>query len=188
MIGRRELPEINASSMADIAFLLLIFFLVTTTIDIDKGILVRLPEWQETPPPITPRNKHNILMIHINRFNQLLINDDETDLDQLQNITTSFIDNNREGQCSYCNGKRDKSKSDHPIKAIISLQSDRATSYNTYIDVYDRIRAAYSQLREDVSQEIYDMSYIELNSVQKKTIKTKYPIVISESEPKKSYP
>ena len=107
--------EINASSMADIAFLLLIFFLVTTTIDADKGILHKLPAW--IPPEEQPDvniNDRNVLEILVNFQDQLLVEDDYVDVDQLRQITIDFISNNG----------RDPKYSDSPDEAVVSIKSD----------------------------------------------------------------
>ena len=125
--SRRGLPEINAGSMADIAFLLLIFFLVTTTMDQDTGIARKLPpmpeeEMQEDDSQIHARNIYTVL---INSYNQLLVEGELMDISQLKDGAKRFINNNG----------TDPNSSDNPEKAIISLQNDRGTEYITYIRV-----------------------------------------------------
>ena len=136
----RALPEINAGSMADIAFLLLIFFLVTTTMDQDTGIARKLPpiaeEEQETPPEIKAKN---IYVVLINSNNQLLVEGEWTEISQLKDGAKKFIDNNGV----------DPASSDNPQKAIISLQNDRGTEYMTYIRVQNELAAAYNELRNE---------------------------------------
>jgi len=85
--------EINAGSMADIAFLLLIFFLVTTTIDVDKGVLVKLPPWSDEEPDITKLNKRNVFSVLVNAQNQLLVRGEPTNVADLKDRTKEFIAN-----------------------------------------------------------------------------------------------
>ena len=92
---KRSTPEINAGSMADIAFLLLIFFLVTTTMDVDKGLMVKLAPWTDEPPPEDNKIKEkNIFVVLVNSNDQLLVEDDYLSIDQLREASKDFIDNN----------------------------------------------------------------------------------------------
>ena len=141
--SRRGLPEINAGSMADIAFLLLIFFLVTTTMDQDTGIARKLPpmpeeELQEDDSQIHAKN---IYVVLINAKNQLLVEGELMDISQLKDGAMKFINNNG----------IDPNSSENPEKAIISLQNDRGTEYMTYIRVQNELAAAYSDLRNNAS-------------------------------------
>jgi biopolymer transport protein ExbD len=170
-MAKRSAPEVNAGSMADIAFLLLIFFLVTTTIPKDKGLLRSLPpiDDTETEPPIIKQK--NLFTVLINRHNQLLVEDEEMKLEDLRQATIDFLDNgggtNSAGErCDYCNGKRlnteqhgDKASSDHPDKAIISMKHDRETSYEQYMDVQNELVAAYNFLREREAARLYKKYY-----------------------------
>ena len=189
---KRDTPEINASSMADIAFLLLIFFLVTTTIDTDKGMLVRLPQWVEPEdlPPPDEANKRNVLEILVNQYDQLLVNKELTTIENLKSTTKAFILNNGDGSCDYCiSGLRDPSKSDNPKKAIVSLKNDRATSYDMYISVYNELKAAYNELRDDQAQKLYGKPFEDLFDLPrskeepKDKVKEMFPMRISEAEP-----
>ena len=96
MAKRGAPPEVNAGSMADIAFLLLIFFLVTTTIGVDQGINRLLPRYEENPP-VPPINERNILRVLVNKDNQLLVNDKPTEIEQLRQVAIDFLENNGEG-------------------------------------------------------------------------------------------
>ena len=172
---RRRLPEINAGSMADIAFLLLIFFLVTTTMDQDTGIARKLPpmpeEEQEKPPEIKSKN---IYVVLINSKNELLVEGEWTEISQLKSGAKEFINNNG----------ADPASSDSPEKAIISLQNDRGTEYVTYIRVQNELAAAYNELRNDAALSKFGEQFNNLNKTQQKEIKKMYPQKISEAEPK----
>ncbi|MCF6223838.1 MAG: biopolymer transporter ExbD [Flavobacteriaceae bacterium] len=206
-MSRRDLPEINAGSMADIAFLLLIFFLVTTTMDVDTGISRKLPEKQPEDMPDPPKLKEkNVFVVTVNRNNQLLVEDEFMTIDKIREEAVKFIDNGgglgnpiddaEPAECDWCEGAKDPASSDHPNKAVISLESDRGTSYGTYIAVQNELVGAYTELRNRLSQKLYGVSYTKMlkdikNSPSKKlkeritNIKRKYPQIISEAEPKK---
>ncbi len=172
---RRGLPQINAGSMADIAFLLLIFFLVTTTMDQDTGIARKLPpmpeEEQEKPPEIKAKN---IYVVLINSNNQLLVEGEWKEISQLKDGAKKFINNNG----------IDPKSSDNPQKAIISLQNDRGTNYMTYIRVQNELAAAYNELRNEAALDQFGEQYTNLNKSQQKEIRKIYPQKISEAEPK----
>ena len=174
--SRRGLPEINAGSMADIAFLLLIFFLVTTTMDVDTGIARKLPPMPEDPIENEDSQIHakNIYVVLINANNQLLVEGELMDISQLRDGAKEFIDNNG----------RNPNSSENPEKAIISLQNDRGTEYMTYIRVQNELAAAYNELRNNAAVADFGESYANLNKTQKKMIRKMYPQKISEAEPK----
>ena len=172
----RGVPEINAGSMADIAFLLLIFFLVTTTMDIDTGIARKLPPMPDPNQEIdnSQLNKRTIFIVLVNQFDQLLVNENPLDISQLKDAAKVFIDNNG----------RDPSLSDSPDKAIVSLQNDRGTSYEMYIQIQNELTSAYRELRDDLSIKTYGTTYENLNNEQRKKVRKTYPQKISEAEPK----
>ena len=148
-MARRKAPEVNAGSMADIAFLLLIFFLVTTTIETDSGLNRKLPPMEDVvDPPII--KERNIFTVVVNKFNQLLVEEKPLELTELRNEAVKFLDNGGgkgEEACSYCLGDRNPNSSDNPDKAVISLKNDRETDYKVYIAVQNELVAAYNVLR-----------------------------------------
>ncbi|MEK9997478.1 MAG: ExbD/TolR family protein [Schleiferiaceae bacterium] len=186
--NKRAIPEINAGSMADIAFLLLIFYLVTTTMDTDKGINRKLPpiedELVQDPPPIKERNIFTVL---VNSNDQLLVEDEYLEINELRAKAMEFIDNNGDGSCEYCKGYGVSSSSDNPVKAVISLQNDRGTSYGMYVKVQNELVAAYEDLRERYAEEEYGRSYRGMDPEEDeeiiKEIKNAYQQKISEAEP-----
>ena len=209
-MARRENSEINAGSMADIAFLLLIFFLVTTTMDVDSGISRKLSEKPplDYKPPIIKMK--NILEININRNDQLLVEDEVMQLEDIKQTTIDFLDNGGGigktvddvigSPCDYCNGKKSENSSDHPNKAIISVQSDRGTSYGMYITVQNELLSAYTELRNiyaktQITGKYAGRTYEELLLLDAKDndalkavineIKDAYPQIISDAEPTK---
>lgn len=171
---RKSAPQVNAGSMADIAFLLLIFFLVTTTIDADKGITVKLPPWSNEPPDPTRLAERNVFSVLVNANDQLLVRDEPADINQLRERAKEFISNPQ--------GRSDLAAS--PTKAIISLKNDRGTTYKAYLNVYNELKAAYDELWTDESQKMYGIPYSDaLTTDQKNAIKKKIPFVLSEAEP-----
>tara|TARA_B100000035_G_scaffold310496_1_gene318394 strand:- start:928 stop:1512 length:585 start_codon:yes stop_codon:yes gene_type:complete len=186
--NKRAIPEINAGSMADIAFLLLIFYLVTTTMDTDKGINRKLPpiedELVQDPPPIKERNIFTVL---VNSNDQLLVEDEYLEISELRAKAMEFIDNNGDGSCEYCKGYGVSSSSDNPVKAVISLQNDRGTSYGMYVKVQNELVAAYEDLRERYAEDEYGRSYRGMDPEEDKEIikeiKNAYQQKISEAEP-----
>ena len=169
----RMSPEVNAGSMADIAFLLLIFFLVTTTIDVDKGVLIKLPPWSDEPPPEMKLNSRNVYSVLVNANDDLLVRGEPKELKTLREDTKTFIMNPR---------KMDNMAED-PKKAIISLKNDRGTSYAIYLEVYNELKAAYNELREEEAQRQHGKSFEFLTKDERKAIRSKIPLVISEAEP-----
>ena len=190
-MAKRSVPEINAGSMADIAFLLLIFFLVTTTMDVDKGINRKLPPYDENPPEqdIIIKQK-NLFTVLLNSNDQLLVEDEYMDISGLREEAKKFLNNNGDGSCSYCDGGyRSPASSDNPDKAVISLQNDRGTSYVMYIKVQNELAAALNELRNELSNRMYGVDFATLiankEATKVKEIKKMYPQKISEAEPLK---
>ncbi|MDP2159756.1 MAG: biopolymer transporter ExbD [Flavobacterium sp.] len=199
-MAKRSAPEVNAGSMADIAFLLLIFFLVTTTIETDQGINRKLPpiEDQQDPPEIKMKNIFTVL---VNKNDQLLVEYKVMELSELREAAIAFLDNGGDGSCAYCKGAKDPASSDNPDKAIISLQNDAETSYKAYISVQNELVAAYYFLRDRECKAKYGKTFRELETMFEdpktsestrnkiepliKDIQTMFPQKLSEAEPKK---
>ena len=206
-MAKREAPEINAGSMADIAFLLLIFFLVTTTMNSDTGISRKLPEKQpaDIKPPVL--KEKNVFVVMLNRNGEILVEGEKyMKVDEIKDEAIKFLDNGGglgkdKNTCDYCKGAKSESSSDHPNKAVISLGSARGTNYGKYIAVQNELVAAYNELRNRVSTDKYGISFDDLkeaadnseNSKSKteslkekiKKVKEMYPMIISEQEPLK---
>lgn len=173
--NEREEPEIGGAGMADIAFLLLIFFLLVTTIDVDTGIGLQLPpapEEDQEPPPIKERNLLNIL---VNAQGQVLLDEEPTPVDQVKQQVKDFITNNGE----------DPELSESPDKAIVSIKTDRATPYNVYIDMLDEVMGAYNEIRNQAARSQFGVSYEQLEdeSEEQQKIQDMYPKKISIAEP-----
>lgn len=169
---RRERAAIGTGSVADIAFLLLIFFLVATTIDTDKGIKAKLPPYEEAPVELkTP--KRNVLSVLINANDELLVRGEEENVSNLKERTKEFV----------LNPDGNENLSMNPVNAIVSLKSDRGTSYDAYIQIYNELRAAYNEIHEEIAMQRYHKSYEDLDFELKKSIRKEFPLVISEAEP-----
>lgn len=163
MAKRGAPPEVNAGSMADIAFLLLIFFLVTTTIETDAGINRKLPPIEDNVVPPVIKQK-NIFTVLLNGKNQLLVEDELMEIKDLRAAAIEFLDNGGDGSCGYCKGKKNSESSDNPEKAVISLKNERETTYKTYIAVQNELVAAYNDLRNVRAQSLYGKSFLEMEA------------------------
>lgn len=182
----KKTPEINATSTADIAFLLLIFFLAATTMNVDSGIFRRLPPFQPDNTEAPKYAKRNILQVLVNRNNQLAINGELADVSTLKERTKEFILNP-----SNSEDLPQKELKEIPFfgnveisKGIVSLQSDKGTSYEMYIAVQDQLTAAYNELRNMKANEKWGKNYDALDTEQQDAIKSVIPMQISEAEPK----
>jgi biopolymer transport protein ExbD/uncharacterized protein YqfB (UPF0267 family) len=185
----RKLTPINASSMADISFLLLIFFLVTTSMNVSTGLTRRLPP--PLPPDQQPQdidiNKRNLFVVRINSFNELLVQGEETDIRDLKEKAKEFIENRFNDPKLPAKFVRDfeligpmEYTKDH----VISVMNDVDTQYQAYIDVQNELVAAYNELREELSKEKFGKSFNELDDTQRRVVQDVYPQKISEAEPK----
>jgi biopolymer transport protein ExbD len=188
-MAKRELQEINAGSMADIAFLLLIFFLVTTTMDTDSGIVRKLPPM---PEPNSEQEdiqikERNIFVVLVNRDDQLLVEGEQMNIKDLRKAAKEFIENPanladlpaKETVTFDFLGPLEVTK-----KHVISLQNDNGTTYKTYIAVQNELAAAYNELRDELSLSRFSKKFEDLDKEHKDVIEDVYPMKISEAEPK----
>ncbi len=206
-MARRATPEVNAGSMADIAFLLLIFFLVTTTIEKDKGIARQLPPIEPPTDQDVIIKQKNLFIVNVNRDDQLLVEEELMDIKDLRQAAKEFIDNGgapagSPEHCSYCKGNRLPDSSDNPEKAVISVQNDRLTSYGMYIAVQNELVAAYNELRNREAKRLYGWEFTDMkkavddgditgsraDDIQEKLkrVQEMIPMKLSEAEPKKA--
>jgi len=172
MIKKKQLPEatIPTSSMADIAFLLLIFFLVATVIDVDSGIGMTLPEFVENPETVeVPKDR--MAAVLINETGDVLLDGQPISLFQIKNTLKPRIE----------------SKIDLPKnkKLIVSIKTDRRTVYNAYIQALDQIKEAFFEVRDEYSNSKYGKKFDDLDEVEQNDVKDAVPIIISIAEPEK---
>ena len=204
----KKVADLNASSQADIAFLLLIFFLVTTSMNVDQGL------YRQLPPPVQDQeqnhdkvNERNIFIVLINKDNQLAIEGELADINNLTERTIEFITNPKDkadlaekvmASKKLEDATRDNKAEDMKnwkkvidqfgdigiTKGVVSLQNDRGTNYETYIAVQNAIVAAYNITRDKFSQEQFGKVYDELSTDEQKLVKLVIPLNISEAEPR----
>ena len=203
-MARRKAPEVNAGSMADIAFLLLIFFLVTTTIETDIGINRKLPPIQDEEQDPPPLKERNIFIVLVNSNGDLLVEDEPMELKDLKQSAIQFLDNGGgigDEKCDYCRGPKDPASSDNPVKAVISLQNNRLTKYSDYIAVQNELIAAYNELRNREANRLFGVDFVDMEKTYKnpeyqgnkeklkeriQVIKDMFPQKLSEAEPKRT--
>lgn len=194
---KRELQEINASSMADIAFLLLVFFLVTTTFDSDYGIQRKLPEKRKDQPEVEKETKRrNAFVILVNREDRILVNGEEGDIRKLKDDVVEFILNPQNKE-NLSEKKTFNSKYFGEVlvsKGVVVLQNDRGTSYKRYIEVQNVLAKAFNEMRNNLARQYFNTSYDELKYLSERADKDAMqkvealeeimPLSISEAQPK----
>jgi biopolymer transport protein ExbD len=181
----KQAPQVNAGSMADIAFLLLIFFLVTAVIPNDQGINRKLPRMcplgQKCDVDI---NERNILRIALNGNQEIMVDEALVSIEDIKELTKTFLDNNGDNSCSYCHGKGSEKSSDNPKKAVVSLQVNANTHYSLFIKVQDELTKAYFDLRANYAQFKFGKAPNELTEDELKTVREAYPFIVSEASTK----
>ena len=183
----RKTPEINSGSMADIAFLLLIFWLVTTSMNVDSGIARKLPPLveQENDPGMDARER-NVLMVFVSGNNQLMVAGQRMDISGLCEKAKAFITNPTNDP-----SMPEKEMTEIPLlgnypvsKGLISLQNDRSTSYDTYIQVQNELTKAFNEAKNELALQRFGRPLEDLSDAQKQAVNKAIPVKISEAEPK----
>lgn len=181
----RKTPEVNASSTADIAFLLLIFFLVATTMDIDSGLNRVLPPWSEEQGDAPDIKERNLMLVHVNKYDQIAVQGEVVTISQLKDRAKEWVLNRN-------NDKNLPEKKNMDIELIgkyavsqgvISLQNDRGTSYEMYIKVQNELTRAFNEIRDELSKAHFGRNFADLEKDQQDAIATAVPMKISEAEP-----
>ena len=193
MGNARKTPEVRADSQADIAFLLLIFFLVATTMNSDKGL-------SRVLPPLPPEDvkvedikvkERNILLVFVNAAGQLMAGDESMDIRGLKDKAKEFIlnpmdDENLPEKKDTEIDMPDGSKWTYPVsEGVISLQTTRDTSYEVYIMVQNELSRAFNEVRDQVAMQKFGSLFSELTEDQRSAITKAVPQKISEAEPRK---
>jgi biopolymer transport protein ExbD len=181
-------PELNTGSMADISFLLLTFFLLTSSIDTDQGITRRLPPPLDplNPPPDIDIKDRNVLKVLVSKSNALLVQGKFIDIRDLKETAKVFLLNPKNSDdLPEMEEKEIAGLGKVKVsKGVISLKNDRGTSYETYINVQNELAAAISELRNDLSKQKFGVKYSDLTDrTQSDAISKAIPVAISEAEP-----
>ena len=191
-VNKRKTPDINASSQADIAFLLLIFFLVATTMNSDKGL-------SRVLPPLPPEDvkvedikvkERNVLLVFVNAAGQIMAGNESMDIRGLKDKAKEFIlnpmdDENLPEKKDTEIDLGDGSKWTYPVsEGVISLQTTRDTNYEVYIMVQNELSRAFNEVREQVSMQKFGHAFADLNEDQRSAVTKAVPQKISEAEPR----
>ena len=184
----KKTPAINSSSTADIAFLLLCYFLMTTTMGSQTGLSRRLPPMPDEKTKVDDQkvNRRNIIIVKINSADRLLAGSEPIDVSQLKDKIREFLTNPMNDP-----NLPEKEEIDiegfgkYPVsKGVISLQNDRGTSYHAYIAVQNELVKAINELRDEFARKNYGKSFIQLSEDKQDIVKKAIPQNISEAEPK----
>ena len=184
---KKKVPDLNAGSMADISFLLLIFFLVTTTMDTDSGITRRLPPPVENPEMDVKVKERNIMNVLINKYDKLLVNGKPGDVATLKDMTKEFITPRPSDEKAPEVEVKDIELIPEAVmisKGVVSLKNDRGTSYLMYIKVQNELARAFNEMKDEMSLKYFGQHYTDLTDEDKiNTINKAVPVRISEAEP-----
>ncbi|MBQ5935392.1 MAG: biopolymer transporter ExbD [Bacteroidales bacterium] len=187
-MAKKKVPEINGSSMADIAFIALIFFLMVTTMDKEEGIARQLPPIPPEDQKVEDQqvNRRNIIQVKINSNDRLLAGGVPMDVSQLKDKIKEFMTNpNDDPNLPEKEVKEVKGIGPVPVsKGVISLQNDRGTTYQAYITVQNELVKAINELRDDFSMRTFGKKYAKLDEEQQDAVREAVPQRISEAEPK----
>ena len=183
---KKKVPDLNAGSMADISFLLLVFFLVTTTMDTDTGITRRLPPPIENPEMDVKVKERNIMNVMINKYDKLLVNGKPGDIATLTEMTREFITPKPGDESAPEVEVKDIELIGNVMlnKGVVSLKNDRGTSYLMYISVQNELARAFNEMRDEMSLKYFNQHYEDLTDKDKiDAINKVVPVRISEAEP-----
>ncbi|MBE5034546.1 ExbD/TolR family protein [Gallalistipes aquisgranensis] len=188
-MASRKVQEINAGSMADIAFLLLIFFLVATTMNVDSGIQRVLPPMPDETQPQQAMDvkKRNILLVFVSKFDDIMVGGERMDITQLKDKVKEFVLNPADDPNLP---EKEVTKIDlignFPVsKGVVSLQNDRGTSYNRYIMVQNELTRAFNEIRDMVAAQYFGgKKFLDLEEAQRTAVQKAVPLKISEAEPR----
>ena len=187
-MGKKKVPAMNTSSTADIAFLLLCYFLMTTTMGSQTGLSRRLPPMPDKDQKVEDQkvNRRNIIQVKINSADRILAGSEPIDVSQLKDKIKEFLTNpSNDPNLPEKEIQNIEGLGDYPVsKGIISLQNDRGTSYQAYIAVQNELVKAVNELREDFSRRQYGKSFALLTEDEQGVVKKAVPQFISEAEPK----
>lgn len=185
-MGDKKTPEVNSGSMADISFLLLTFFLLTSSINTDQGISRKLPPPVQKDAPAPDVNKRNVLQVLVNMNDQLLVNGEPGDILTLKEEAVKFLTNpsNDPNMSQQVEEEIGALGMVRKSKGIISLQNDRGTSYGMYINVQNELTKAVNEIRDRLSLDKFGKKYADLSDMLQKDVAKAVPVSISEAEPK----
>ena len=187
-MGKKKTPAINSSSTADIAFLLLCYFLMTTTMGSQTGLSRRLPPMPEKDPKVedTKVNRRNIIIVRINSADRLMAGGEPIDVTFLKEKVKEFLSNPYDDpNLPEKEIKEIEGFGACPVsKGVISLQNDRGTSYSAYIAVQNELVKAINELRDEFSTRTYGKKFLQLPEDKQEIVKKAVPQNISEAEPK----
>ena len=188
-MANKKVQEINAGSMADISFLLLIFFLVATTMNTDSGIQRVLPPMPDETQPQQAMDvkKRNILLVFVSKFDDIMVGGERMDITQIKDKVKEFVLNQTDDPNLP---EKEMTKIDlignFPVsKGVVSLQNDRGTSYNRYIMVQNELTRAFNEIRDMVASQYFGgKKFLDLEEDQRKAVQKAVPLKISEAEPR----
>lgn len=187
-MAKRKTPGLNTQSTADIAFLLLCYFLMTSTMDQQAGLQRRLPPMPDKNQKVEDMkvNERNIIIVRINSGDRLFAGDQPMDVSQLKDKIKEFLTNpNNDPKLPERENKEIEGFGTYPVsKGVISLQNDRGTSYDAYIHVQNELVKAINEIRDDFSRRHFGRRYSALTEDQQKIVRDAIPQNISEAEPK----
>ena len=184
----KKTPQINSASMADIAFIILTFFLMVTTMETEYGMIRMLPPWTDAQDVVEPINERNVFVVNVNQHNNLMVKGQITDIRNLREMAKDFFDLTKMGDHDP-----EKEQKELPLLglttvnkgAVISLQNDRGTSYRTYMQVQNELTAAIRELRDEFSLQRFGSKFDDSTPDQQDVVgKDVFPMAISEAEPR----